>query len=98
MPATIHFDRRGKRTTATLYVGNLEFKASTNDLKEALDREFDESRVKDVVIPRQDGRSRSYASENFSSYNDYNGYNGKFLLLYCYQHGLILFVLYFVLF
>jgi hypothetical protein len=38
---TIHFDQRGKRTTATLYVGNLEFKASTKDLKDALDKEFD---------------------------------------------------------
>jgi hypothetical protein len=37
VPATIHFDQRGKRTTATLYVGNLEFKASTKDLKDALD-------------------------------------------------------------
>ncbi len=98
VPDTTHFGRRGKRTTATLYVGNLEFKASTNDLKEALDREFHKIHVEDVVIPRQDSRSRSYASENFSSHNYYNGYNGKFLLLHCYKHGLILFVLYFVLF
>jgi hypothetical protein len=27
-PDIIHFDQRGKRTTATLYVGNLEFKTS----------------------------------------------------------------------
>ncbi len=49
VPATIHFDQRGKRATATLYVGNLEFKASTKDLKDALDAEFDEIRVEDVV-------------------------------------------------
>ncbi len=63
MPDTIHFDRRGKRTqaTATLYVGNLEFKASTKDLKEALDREFHEIHVEDVIIPRKDSRSRCYA-------------------------------------
>jgi hypothetical protein len=61
VPATIHFDQRGKRTTATLYVRNLEFKASTKDLKDALDAEFDEIRVEDVVIPRKDGRSRRYA-------------------------------------
>jgi hypothetical protein len=36
VPATIHFDLRGKRSTATLYVGNLEFKASTKDLKDAV--------------------------------------------------------------
>jgi hypothetical protein len=40
VPDTMHFDQRGKRTTTTLYVGNLEFKASTKDLKEALDRVF----------------------------------------------------------
>jgi hypothetical protein len=51
VPDTIHFDRRGKRTTATtLYVGNLEFMASTKDLKEALDREFHEIYVENVVI------------------------------------------------
>jgi hypothetical protein len=61
VPAAIHFDQRGKRTTATLYVGNLEFKASTKDLKDALNAEFDEIRVEDVVIPRKDGRSRGYA-------------------------------------
>jgi hypothetical protein len=66
VPDTIHFDRRGKRTTATLYVGNLEFKASTNDLKDALDEEFDEIRVEDVVIPRKDGRSRGYAFVSLS--------------------------------
>ncbi len=61
MPATIHFEQRGKRTTATLYVGNLEFKASTKDLKDALDAEFDEIRVEDVVIQRKDCRSHGYA-------------------------------------
>jgi hypothetical protein len=61
VPATIHFDQRGKRTTATLYVGNLEFKASTKDLKDELDAEFYEIRVEDVVIPRKDSTSRGYA-------------------------------------
>jgi hypothetical protein len=61
VPATIHFDHRGKRTTATIYVRNFEFKASTKDLKDALDAEFDENRVEDVVFPRKDGRSRGYA-------------------------------------
>ena len=39
----------------------MEFKASTKDLKDALDAEFDEIRVENVVIPRKDGRSRGYA-------------------------------------
>jgi hypothetical protein len=38
-----------------------EFKASTKDLKDALDREFHEIQVEDVVIARKDGRSRGYA-------------------------------------
>jgi len=42
-------------------VGNLEFKASNKDLKDALDAEFDEIRVENVVIPRKDGRSCGYA-------------------------------------
>ncbi len=42
-------------------MGNLEFKASTKDLRDALDTEFDEIRVEDVVIPRKDGRSCDYA-------------------------------------
>ncbi len=35
------------------------FKASTKDLKDALDTEFHEIHVEDV-IPRKDGRSRGY--------------------------------------
>ncbi len=66
VPATIHFDQRGKRTTATLSVGNLEFKASTKDLKNALDAEFDEIRVEFVVIPRKDSRFRGYAFATLS--------------------------------
>ncbi len=42
-------------------MGNLEFKAFTKDLKEALDREFHKIHIEYVVIPRQDGRSCGYA-------------------------------------
>jgi hypothetical protein len=59
VPDTIHIDRRGQSTTATLCVGNLEFKASTRDLK-ALNREFHEIHVEDGVIQRKDCRYRSY--------------------------------------
>ena len=61
VPEPIHFDRRGKRTTANLYVGNLEFKASTKDLQEAFDKVFRKIHVGEVVIPRKDCRSRGYA-------------------------------------
>ena len=60
VPDAIHFNRQGKRTTATLYVGNLEFKASTKELKDVLDRVFKKIHVEDVVIPLKDGRSCGY--------------------------------------
>ncbi len=40
VPDTIHFNQQGKRTMATLYAPNLEFTASTQELKDELDREF----------------------------------------------------------
>ena len=61
VPDTIHFNRTGMRTMATFYVGNLEFKASTKELKDELDKVFRKIHVEDVVIPRKDGRSRGYA-------------------------------------
>jgi hypothetical protein len=61
VPDTIHFNRRGKRTTATLYAGNLEFKASTKQLKDELDRVFHKIHVEDVVTPMKNGRSCCYA-------------------------------------
>ena len=46
---------------ATLYVGNLEFRASTKELKDELDEVFRKIHVEDVVIQRKDGRSPGYA-------------------------------------
>ena len=59
MPDAIHFNREGERTTATLYVGNLEFKASTKELKDVLDRVFKKIHVENVVIPLKDSYCRS---------------------------------------
>ena len=53
-----HFKPQGKRTTVTLYVGNLEFNASKQDLRKALDRLFKKVRVEEVTIPRVNGRSK----------------------------------------
>ena len=61
VPDTIHFNSKGMRTMVTLYVGNLEFKASTQELKDELDRWFHKIHVEDVVILGLDGRSRGYA-------------------------------------
>ena len=47
----------------TFYVGNLEFKASTNlkELKDELDEVFRKIHVENVVIPKKNGSSRGYA-------------------------------------
>ncbi len=42
-------------------MGNLEFKASTRDLKDALDRQSHEIHVEEVEIQRKGGRSCGYA-------------------------------------
>ena len=42
-------------------MGGLEFKASTKELKDELDKVFHEIHVEGVVIPRTDGRSRGCA-------------------------------------
>jgi hypothetical protein len=54
----VHFKSRGERKHATLYVGNLEFNASEQDLRKALDRLFKKVRVEEVTIPRVNGRSK----------------------------------------
>jgi hypothetical protein len=52
VPDTVHFDRKGERMTATLYVGNLEFNASEDDLHKALGELFKKVRLEQVAIPR----------------------------------------------
>ncbi len=65
---TAHFDEEGKCKTATLYVGNLEFKASIDDLFNALSLSaiFKRIRVEKVTIPQRNGRSLGYASIKLS--------------------------------
>ena len=55
---SVHLNPKGKRTTATLYVGNLEFNANEQDLRQALDRIFKRIRVDKITIPRVHGRSK----------------------------------------
>ncbi len=55
---SVHFNPKGKRETATLYVGNLEINANEQDLRQALDRIFKRIRVDNITIPRVDGRSK----------------------------------------
>ncbi len=61
MPDTIHCDlnQARKRTKVTLYVGNLDYKASSKELANALDTCF-QIRLEEAVIPKKNGRSSSY--------------------------------------
>jgi flagellar biosynthesis chaperone FliJ len=54
----VYRNPKGKRKTATLYVGNLEFNASEQDLRQALDKIFKKVRVENITIPRVNGRSK----------------------------------------
>ena len=70
----------------TFYVGNLEFKASTKDLMDELDRVFWMIRLGDVVIQRKDGRSCCYAfltlswarASDIDPFDIYKLYSGMF--------------------
>ncbi len=53
----MHFNPQSKRDTATLYVGNLEYNASEQDLCDALDLISPRIRVEKITIPRVNGRS-----------------------------------------
>ena len=55
---SVHLNLQGARSTATLYVGNLEFNASENDLRKSLDRVFKRIRVEKITIPKVQGRSK----------------------------------------
>ena len=53
----VHSNLEGKRRAATLYVGNVHYNASEQDLREALDKIFKRVRVDKITIPRVNGRS-----------------------------------------
>jgi hypothetical protein len=48
---SVHLNLQGKRNTATLYVGNLEFNTSKQDLRKLLDRFFKQIKVQKTKIP-----------------------------------------------
>ena len=60
VPDKVHFDKTGNRKSATLYMGNLEFNASDDDIWHALHKEFHKVLVEDVTIPRINGKSKGY--------------------------------------
>ena len=49
---SVHFNPQGKKYTATLYVGNLEFNASENDLRKSLDRVLSGSGWRRLQFPK----------------------------------------------
>ena len=61
VPDIVHFKKAGLRKTATLYVGNLAFKASEEDLSNALSQIFIKIQVEKVTIPKENGRPRGFA-------------------------------------
>ncbi len=63
VPDIVHFKKTGLRKTATLrlYVGNLEFKASAEDLSNALNQIFIRIQVEKITIPQGNGRRPGYA-------------------------------------
>ena len=63
----VNFKLQGERKHATLYVGNLEFNASEQDVRKALDRLFTKIRVEKVTIPRVNGLSKCGHRDNMGT-------------------------------
>jgi RNA recognition motif-containing protein len=57
VPDNIHFDLNRQRHTTTLYLGNLDYNASEQDISKALAPVFQKIRVENVTIPNVNGRS-----------------------------------------
>ena len=52
VPDKVHLDKKSKRKIATLYLGNLEYNASDDDIYHALTEDLLKMRVEDVTFPR----------------------------------------------
>jgi hypothetical protein len=61
VPPTTHFDPKGKKCEATLYIGNLEYMATKEQLHDSLHKYFKKIKIQEIVIPTSNGRSRGYA-------------------------------------
>ena len=57
VPDYAHFDLNRQRNTTTLYLGNLDYNASEQDISEALAPFFQKIQVDNVAIPSVKGRS-----------------------------------------
>jgi hypothetical protein len=52
VPYSVYLNKRGKRSIATRYVVNLDYNASEQDLREAMDKIFQRIQVEKITIPR----------------------------------------------
>ena len=57
VPDYAHFDLNRQRNTTTLYLGNLDYNASEQDLSKALAPLFQRTRLENITIPKVKGRS-----------------------------------------
>ena len=61
VPHADHSNKDTKRSEATLYIGNLEYSATADELDDALNKYFKRIHVEEIVIPNANGRTRGYA-------------------------------------
>ena len=57
MDKSVLSNPQGKRRSDTLYVGNIDYNASEQDLREALDPHFQRIQVDKITVPKANGRS-----------------------------------------
>ena len=65
VPDAVHFDRKGQRTTKTLYVGNLNYDSNAEPLHKALRKALltdfrNRIRLDKADVPENNGKSRGY--------------------------------------
>jgi hypothetical protein len=62
VPDKVHFNHEGQRTTATLYVGNLDYNSDGKSLLKELRKDFRyRIKIDEVIVPENNGKSRGYA-------------------------------------
>ena len=66
VPHTTHSNKETKRSEVTLYIGNLEYSATANQLDEALCIHFKRIHVKEIKNSNTNGRVRGYAFVTWS--------------------------------
>ena len=60
VPPATHSNKDSKRSEATLYIGNLKYSATAEQLDDALSKHFKRIHVEEILISNTNGRSRGY--------------------------------------